>query len=104
MKNDKLLSIGEASKLLGVSIQTLRRWDDKGILKSFRASPGGNRFYKREDINLFTNDLPTIAWKWVSNSIPSEPPKDFYCATSDVFTIRLQRLESYLQKLTNLTT
>ena len=102
MENDKLLSIGETAKLLGVSIQTLRRWDNKGILKSFRASPGGNRFYKGEDVNLFMNDLPALGWKWAFDAIPSEPPKDFYCATSDVFTIRLKRLENDLQKLKNI--
>lgn len=102
MQNDKLLSIGKTSKLLGVSIQTLRRWDDKGILKSFRAVPNGNRFYKVEDINLFMNDLPTLGWKWAFDSIPSEPKRDFYCATSDVFTARLERLKNELQKIDNL--
>lgn len=102
MENDKLMSIGKTSKSLGVSIQTLRRWDSKGILKSFRASPGGNRFYKKEDIDLFINDLSSMGWKWASDIVPSEPPKEFYCATSDVFTIRLKRLESDLEKLSNL--
>ncbi len=102
MENDKLLSIGETAKLLGVSIQTLRRWDNKGIFKSFRATPGGNRFYKKQDIDLFMNDLPTLGWKWASDDTPSEPQKDFYCATSDVFTIRLRRLENDLQKTDDL--
>ncbi|EDO6644488.1 MerR family DNA-binding transcriptional regulator, partial [Campylobacter jejuni] len=30
---NKLLSIGQASKALGVTIQTLRNWDKKGLLK-----------------------------------------------------------------------
>lgn len=102
MQNDKLLSIGEASKLLGVSIQTLRRWDDKGALKAFRAVPNGNRFYKSEDVNLFLNDLPALGWRWAYDSTPSEPKKDFYCATSDVFTARLERLKNQLQKIDNL--
>lgn len=46
----QLLRIGEASKLIGVSIKTLRRWDDKGFLKAIRINPKGNRLYKREDI------------------------------------------------------
>ena len=30
---NKLLSIGQASNALGVTIQTLRNWDKKGLLK-----------------------------------------------------------------------
>lgn len=102
MKDDEMLSIGEVANLLGVSIQTLRRWDEKGVLKSFRAFPGGNRFYGREAIHLFTNDLPTLAWKWALADESSEPIKDFYCKTSDVFTSRLPKLELELQNLTSL--
>lgn len=102
MENEKVLPIGETAKLLGVSIQTLRRWDEKGVLKSFRANPRGNRFYRKEDLDLFMNDLPALGWKWASETIPSEPPNDFYCATSDVFTVRLERLKNDLQKIKDL--
>ena len=103
MENDKLLAIGETAKLLGVSVQTLRRWDDKGILKSFRATIGGNRFYKERDISIFSNDLPTIGWKWASQTSPTEPEKNFYCRTKDVFAPgRLARLENDLQKIETL--
>lgn len=103
MENDKLLSIGETAKLLGVSIQTLRRWDNKGILKSFRAGDLGKRFYKEQDVKIFVNDLPAIGWKWASQIVPSEPKKEFYCPTSDVFTTgRLPRLERDLKKIDDL--
>lgn len=99
MENDKLLSIGETAKLLGISIQTLRRWDNQGILKSFRATPGGNRFYKEGEIKIFLNDLPTIGWKWASQTTESEPIKEFYCPTKDVFAPgRLSRFINDLQK------
>ncbi len=38
------LSIGQAAKRLGVSIDTLRRWDKKGKLKAIR-SPTDRRYY-----------------------------------------------------------
>lgn len=101
MENDKLLSIGETAKLLGVSIQTLRRWDSKRILMAFRAGASGKRFYKQEDVKVFLNDLPAIGWKWVLEA-PSEPAKEFYCPTSDVFIARLKRLERDLQKINDL--
>lgn len=102
MKDYKLLPIGETAKLLGVSIQTLRRWDGQGILKPFRAVPNGKRFYRIEELNLFMNDVATLGWKWASDLVPVEPSKDFYCATSDVFIARLTRLENDLQKVENL--
>lgn len=103
MENDKLFSIGETAKLLGVSIQTLRRWDNKGNLKSFRAGPTGKRFYKQQDIKVFLNDLPTIGWQWAYQTAPSEPVQEFYCRTSDAFAQgRLPRLKNDLQKVNDL--
>ena len=49
-KNDKLLSIGEASEYLGVSIDTLRRWEKKEKVKSYR-SPGGHRYFRKNDLD-----------------------------------------------------
>ena len=43
---NKLLSIGQASKALGVTIQTLRNWDKKGLLKPDDMTKGGERRYK----------------------------------------------------------
>jgi hypothetical protein len=103
MENNTLLSIGKTAKLLGVSIQTLRRWDNQGILKSFRATPGGNRFYKDEEVKIFLNDLFSIGWKWASQATPSEPAKKFYCQTKDVFAPgKLSKLENDLKKIDNL--
>lgn len=38
---DRFLKIGAASKILGVSIQTLRRWEKMGTLVVDRKSSGG---------------------------------------------------------------
>lgn len=43
------LSIGQAAKRLGVSIDTLRRWDQKGKLKAIR-SPTDRRYYTPKQI------------------------------------------------------
>lgn len=47
---NRLISINEASKLLGVSISTLRRWDKKGALVAER-TPSGHRKYDISKIN-----------------------------------------------------
>ncbi|NCN59121.1 hypothetical protein COW99_03775 [Candidatus Roizmanbacteria bacterium CG22_combo_CG10-13_8_21_14_all_38_20] len=43
--------ISEASKMLGVTPMTLRRWDEKGILKPIRLGTRLDRRYKKEDIS-----------------------------------------------------
>lgn len=44
------LSIGEASEYLGVSIDTLRRWEKKGRINPYR-SPGGHRYYEKDELD-----------------------------------------------------
>jgi len=41
---DRLVSIGEASKILGVSITTLRRWDKMGRLTPEKTTSGHRRY------------------------------------------------------------
>jgi excisionase family DNA binding protein len=47
---DGLLSIGDAADFLGVSVDTLRRWEKKGKIEAYR-SPGGHRYFKKEDLS-----------------------------------------------------
>ncbi|MBP9816289.1 MerR family transcriptional regulator [Candidatus Woesebacteria bacterium] len=46
----KLLRIREASELLGVNPETLRRWDNEGRLNAVRIGKRKDRRYKPEDI------------------------------------------------------
>lgn len=48
-KDEKWLSIGEAAELLGLSRDTLRRWEKKGKIKVYR-SPTNRRIYKQSDL------------------------------------------------------
>ena len=45
-----LLTISEAAELLGVSLPTLRRWDDAGKFKARRHPINGYRLYKRSEV------------------------------------------------------
>lgn len=45
-----LLSIGEAADYLGVSIDTLRRWEKKEKIEAYR-SPGGHRYFKIRELD-----------------------------------------------------
>ena len=71
----KYVSIGEAAKSLGVSTQTLRRWDLDGKLVAER-TPGGRRRYRVSDVAQFNPlsvnrvvlERPTVAYVRVSSS------------------------------------
>ena len=45
-----LLTIREASQLLNVHVNTLRRWADQGLIKVYRVGPGRHRRFKAEDL------------------------------------------------------
>jgi len=49
---EPLLSISEASQILGVSEGALRQWTDEGKIKAF-ITPGGHRRYAREGLKKF---------------------------------------------------
>ena len=91
----KLLAIGKAAEMLGVTAMTLRRWDDEGVLLSVRSGEGATRYYRREDLEqvlLNRSDLATIAKKWVTDEKSTELPSSMYCQTKDIFIARLGRL------------
>lgn len=48
----KLITVSEASKLLGVDLRTLKRWDNSGKLKVYRTA-GNHRRYEVSDIEEF---------------------------------------------------
>ncbi|AEB77206.1 IS607-like element ISCbo6 family transposase [Clostridium botulinum] len=49
----KYYSIGQFSKLIGKTSQTLREWDKKNILKPHHVAPTGYRYYSQEQLNHF---------------------------------------------------
>ena len=86
-----LIPIGEAAQLLGVSIMTLRRWDESGRFPAIRKQEGGDRYYRKKDIEIFMNDLFKFAREWAAAN--AEFPQGFYCQTSSVFQTRLVRMQ-----------
>jgi excisionase family DNA binding protein len=51
-----LMTTMEVARALNVHVNTVRRWSDKGILKSFRISNRGDRGFKKEDIIQFLSE------------------------------------------------
>lgn len=96
---DILLSIGQAAKLLNVSIDTLRRWDTAGRLPSVRSGPLGHRFYHKLDIDQFLQKIDAVARKWAESITGETPSPAMYCQTRDVFQARLEKLQSELSRI-----
>jgi len=53
----RYLRLKEVAKILGVSTQTLRKWDKSGKLKAYRNPINNYRIYKPEDIELFIRKI-----------------------------------------------
>lgn len=56
----KYYSINEFSKILGVSAQTLRNWDNNGKLHPHHTSSNGYRYYSHEQLSQVMNIKPNI--------------------------------------------
>jgi excisionase family DNA binding protein len=52
---DPMLTVGEVSTLLHIHPNTLRRWADKGLIKSFCITPRGDRRFTSQDVDEFLN-------------------------------------------------
>ena len=88
---NRLISINEVSKRLGVSISTLRRWDKAGVLVAER-TPNGHRRYDINKINpnllhgIKQLDRKTVAYARVSSHDQKEDLErqiqvlELYCA------------------------
>ncbi|MGE5425639.1 MAG: MerR family transcriptional regulator [Bacillota bacterium] len=93
-------SIGEAANKLGISIDTLRRWDKKGILRSYRfGGQKGHRYFSVSDIELQRLHLSDEVFNWVTSNNASEPDNSFYCSDSSIFQQRLGRMEIELNRI-----
>ncbi len=103
-----LLTISQAAKLLGVSIQTLRRWDDSDKLSSVDRKVSEHRHYFKNDVeNYIKNNIEQLnilkmAQNWTKDVLGTEPLADFYCPDISVFQGRLTQLQNELSKIKRL--
>ncbi len=57
MSTKNLITVKEASDLLGVTTLTLRNWDKNGKLKAMRHPLNNYRVYKRENIDQLIKSM-----------------------------------------------
>ena len=55
-KFPELLTLKQACEILQVHPNTLRQWDEKGILKAIRFGARKDRKYRKEDIEKLINN------------------------------------------------
>ena len=82
-----------------MTITTLRRWDDAGKLKAVRAGEKGHRYYRRKDLDLFVQDLSTIAWEWEIDHAVHELDSHYFCIDSATFQSKLESLRADLMTI-----
>ena len=103
--SSKLLTIGQTAKMLGVSIQTLRRWDEAGKLSVKERKKTSHRHYFISNIENYLRDnqkdlsLFKIARNWVAAKRDVSIFQDFYCQDISVFQARLTKLEQELGRV-----
>jgi len=89
-----MIGIKEASELLGITPKTLRLWECKGKIKSYRTKGNHRRYIVAELIGSKTDKSLTIAYARVSSSDQKEDLKrqelvlESYCASKG-FTFEL---------------
>lgn len=91
---ERLLTISEAAQFLGVSIDTLRRWDNSGKLTAVRKDGGVHRYYLEKDLELFKSDIFKMANDWALSG--SDLSQDFYCSNSATFQARLIKMQDLM--------
>jgi excisionase family DNA binding protein len=49
-RTNSLLTVREVAEFLNIHVNTVRRWSDLGILRSYRIGPRSDRRFRREDV------------------------------------------------------
>ncbi len=58
---DPMLTTSDVARLLNVHINTVRRWSNQGIIKTYRIGSRGDRRFRQEDITSFLFQQSRIA-------------------------------------------
>jgi len=60
---DPPLSTSDVARMLNIHTNTVRRWSDNGILKTYRIGPRGDRRFKQADVaKLLEQPPPQNTW------------------------------------------
>jgi excisionase family DNA binding protein len=54
---EPMLTIKEVAILLHVHVNTVRRWSDRGLIKSYQINRRGDRRFRNKDLELFLTHM-----------------------------------------------
>ncbi len=54
---EPMLTIKEVATLLHIHVNTVRRWSDRGIIKSYQINRRGDRRFRQKDIAFFIEHM-----------------------------------------------
>ncbi len=61
---NRLIKVGEAAKILGVTVQTLRRWERSGQLLPDKKTEGGTRYYDLDRLVGVSSKESTLTYAY----------------------------------------
>ncbi len=50
---EPMMTVREVAQLIHIHANTVRRWSDQGLIRTYRITNRGDRRFKREDVALF---------------------------------------------------
>ncbi len=59
---NKMLTTSAVALMLNVHVNTVRRWDNQGVLRAYRIGPRGDRRFAREDVVRILS-MPDFGYK-----------------------------------------
>ncbi len=74
-----MMTTSDVAHLLNVHINTVRRWSNQGILKTYRIGSRGDRRFNREDIDYFLSQKSReakLGLEMQESEVQATPPKD----------------------------
>ena len=51
-----MLTTSDVAHLLNIHINTVRRWSNRGVIKTYRISSRGDRRFRQEDVSSFLSE------------------------------------------------